>query len=236
MWHLYILMSMLAAGITLKLVHPLIGKGRLKHDGAITQDDRRLALILVLVMPLLSLPLYLGLGRPDMPGAPAIFAGFADQNAQHTSLLAERPLRILIEKNPNDVGALISLALVNQRIARYDDAEAFFQRALMAAEKAGDWRLRPAANMMGEMQVEAAGGIVTEKAHDTFLYVQKLHPENPIARYYIGLWKYQQGQVQEALDDWVALINEGPPNIHWKARVRDGIAMARADLRRHKDK
>lgn len=231
MWGLYVLMSIMAAGVTIKLMMPLLGKGRRRSEGAVTADDRKLARLMMVLIPLVSLGLYLLSGRPDLKGAPAVFLRLREMSDEHTSLLAERPLHILIEQNPEDVGALVSLAMVNQKIQHYEDAIGFYKRAVEFAEKQKDWRLRPIANMMGETQVEAANGIVTDDAYQTFLYVLTLHAESPIARYYIALWKEQHGRTDEAMAEWIALINEGPPNIYWKKRVRDSIAATRAKIR-----
>lgn len=231
MWGLYILMSIMAAGVTIKLMMPLLGKGRRRSEGAVTVEDRQMARLMMLLIPLVSLGLYLLSGRPDLQGAPAVFLRLREISDEHTSLLAERPLSILIEKNPEDVGALVSLAIVNQKIKHHEDAIGFYKRAVEFAEKQGDWRLRPIANMLGEAQVEAAQGVVTDDAYQTFLYVLTLHPESPIARYYIALWKAQHGNTDAAMNEWIALINEGPPNIHWKKRVRDSISETRAKLR-----
>lgn len=231
MWGLYVLMSIMAAGVTIKLMMPLLGKGRRRSEGAVTADDRKLARLMMLLIPLVSLGLYLLSGRPDLKGAPAVFLRLREMGDEHTSLLAERPLRILIEQNPEDVGALVSLGLVNQQIKHYEDSVGFFKRAVEFAEKQNDWRLRLIANMLGQAQVEGANGVVTDDAYQTFLYVQTIQPDSPIARYYIALWKDQHGRTDEAMAEWIALINEGPPNIYWKKRVRDSIAETRAKMR-----
>ena len=234
MWGLYILMSIMAAGVTIKLMMPLLGKGRRRSEGTITADDRKLARLIMMLIPLVSLGLYLLSGRPDLKGSPAVFLRLREIPDEHISLLAERPLRILIEQNPEDVGALVSLAIVNQKIQHYEDAIGFYKRAVEFAAKQSDWRLRPVANMLGEVQVEAAKGIVTDDAYQTFLYVLTLHAESPIARYYIALWKEQNGKTDEAMNEWIALLNEGPPNIYWKKRVRDSITATRVKLRAEK--
>ena len=93
MWHLYIIASMLAAGVVIKLMLALAGKGRHRHGGAVTAADRKLGLALAAVIPIATLCLYLPLGRPDLPGSPAIFNNPGEMWSRQQALLRTRARR-----------------------------------------------------------------------------------------------------------------------------------------------
>lgn len=230
MWHLYIFMSLLAAGIVLKVVHPLIGRGRLRHGDAVTKGDYRFLAVLTAALPVFSLGLYLFLGEPDLQGRPATLEQYQELAQRHMSLLAQRPFMTLVKKNPHDIGALESLAHINYRLKNYKEAVSFYKQAVEEARKQDDFRQRLLANVMGEVQVEANSGIVGADAVETFNYVLALHPDNPIARYYLALRKAQDGKYQEAIDEWTALLEGGYPEIYWKQRVREKIAETKKKL------
>lgn len=232
MWHLYFFMSILTAGIVLKLVHPLMGRGVHRHLDAVTRNDRRFVYVLVAVLPVAALALYLWAGRPDMRGAPVYVTNYMELGDRHYSMLAKRPLEILLEQNGEDAGALISLAQINYNLKNYEDAARYFGAALEIAKRTGDWRTRPLATALGESQVEMAGGTVTPEAKETFDFILTMHPENPLARHYLALYKAQAGDLETAVAEWSRLLNEGPSSEpYWKVRVRQNLARAREELR-----
>lgn len=230
MWSLYIFMSALAAGVVLKLVHPLMGKGRFRQEGPTTKGDARLVYGLVAAVPTASLFLYLTVGSPELRGQQAVFRDLAEQDQRHFSLLAEKPVEVLVTKNPHDIGALTALAEINLRLERYKEAASFFGRAREEAAAVQDWRERLIAVAEGEAQVAANGGRVGEDAAKTFLYILKLHPGNPFARFYLAQRKAEQGDADAAIAELTTLLNEGAPEKFWKQRVREKIA----ELRRAK--
>lgn len=230
MWSLYIFMSVLAAGVVLKLVHPLMGKGRFRQAGPVTKGDARLVYGLVATVPTASLFLYLMTGSPELRGQQAAFYDLAEQDKRHFSLLAEKPVETLVTKNPHDIGALTALAEINLRLGRSGEAARFFGRAREEAAAQGDWRERLIAVAEGEAQVAANGGQVGEDAAKTFSHVLTLHPENPFARFYLAQRKAEQGDVDTAIAELTALLNEGAPEKFWKQKVREKIA----ELRRAK--
>ena len=145
MWHLYIFMGALTAGIVLKIVHPLLGRGRHRHSDAQTKADRYLAGGLVFFLPLVSLGVYLALGSPDMKGAAVLMT--RDRSVwqavgdHHAALLAVRPMQRLVEGNPQDIGALMTLGQINHRLKKYDAAILYFRRALEVAQTEEGWQI-----------------------------------------------------------------------------------------------
>jgi len=75
----------------------------------------------------------------------------------------------------------------------------------------------------GEALVAIANKRVTQEAKAHFDAAVKLDPNEPRARYFLALWKAQNGKEQEALDDLVALSNQGPGDAPWQDDVRRDI-------------
>ena len=223
MWALYFFMAVLVAGVTFKLVHPLVRGGK---------REKAAAVIMIAMMPVLSIAAYLFLGRPDVPAHFAVYRDLAELDMRHAALLAEKPYSVLLNENPEDIGALVSLANINLRLGKPEEAAQFFARAVEVARKTDDTLLRVYAVAQGEAMVAARGGIVDAETRAVFEYVRTLYPQSPIARYYLALAKAQGGDRQTAISEWSALLTEGAPNAHWKKRIRNALAAARAEERK----
>lgn len=232
MWTLYLLMSFLAAGVVIKTVHPLLGRGRFRQGGVVSRADRHLAAGLMFVVPVVSLGLYLSAGQPDMKGQQAVFYNLEDLSKRHLSLLAQRPMTILLEQDPNDLGALRTLGKIHTDLGNHAEAVKFFGHAVRSAVAQQDPFLRLYVVALGEAQIAANNGKVGDDALETFHFVRTIYPESPLARHYIALRKKQDGDVEGAVQDWLVLLNEGPTRAYWKAYVRSALKDARTQLRR----
>ena len=234
MWGLYIIMALLAAGTCTKLLQPLLAG----HSHG-TARDRKTLYTAVCLVPVAALCLYLFLGRPDLPGAPAIFGGISDPAtlvqglddlmARQQALLMRHPAQVLLEENPEELDAIVQLASVYVKLHDYKNAIKFYKQAVIIAEKTNDPFLRIYAQTLGQLQVEGDGGNVNDTAIGTFNFVLTLQSDNPFARYYLSLAKYQHGDVAGAINGWQSLLSEGPPGAFWKDMVRTSLAKAQAE-------
>jgi len=82
----------------------------------------------------------------------------------------------------------------------------------------------------GEALVGIAGDKVTPEAKGYFTKALSLDPSEPRARYFMGLWKAQNGQEKQALEDWIALSNDGPGDAPWQGDVHRRIGEVSAKL------
>lgn len=229
MWHLYVVISMLAAGTVMKIIAPLLGRGRFRHTGDdVTKSGRRLAAVLACIVPLTALSLYLLVGRPDLPGTPAIFSDPGALATRQDALLAKRPFEILLSENPNNIGAVVKLADINQRLGKFAEAAKFMKRAVMLAQQQRDVFLRLYAENLGRLQVLSNNGHVGPDALGTFDYVRSLETSDPIARYYQALAKAQAGDTDAAVDEWNDLLSQGATGAYWKEYVRQAISVTKA--------
>lgn len=231
MWGFYIIASALTAGVVIKIMMTLANRGRFRHAGAPAGIDKQLSTVLAVILPLGALAVYLPLGRPDLPSSPAIFSNIEETYLRQEALMKARPYQILVEQNPDDLGALLQLATINFRTGDFRQSVQFYKRAVVQAQKTDNPLLRVYAVSLGEVQVLASNGTVGEDAAGTFEYVLTLYPESPIARYYLALAKAQHGDPATAISEWEALLGEGAPRAYWKVQVRDAIGKARAQLR-----
>ena len=231
MWHFYLVASALTAGVVIKIMLTLANRGRFTHGEKPTEGDKKLSFVLSALLPLGALLVYLPLGRPDLPSEPAIFANFEETMLRQQALMKERPFQVLVEQNPDDMAALLQLAMINFRTGDFRESVKFYKRAVLQAQKRDDALLRVYAVSMGEVQVLASNGVVGDDAIGTFEYVRTLYQDSPIARYYLALAKAQRGHPAEAIAEWETLLAEGPPRAYWKAQVRDAMAKARVDMK-----
>lgn len=231
MWHLYIVASVLAAGVVVKLVATLKDRGRHRHGGSVTVHDHRLSVFLCLFVPLSALALYLYLGRPDLQGSPALFIEPEKAIQRQQSLLIKRPFQVLLEQNPDNISALVQLAVINVRLGKYDEAVKFYKRAVIVAQETDDVMLRVYVVALGEVQVMASSGRVDADAIGTFSYARTLYPQSPVARYYLALSMAQSGENRKAIEEWEKLLSDGSPGAYWKEQVRNEMAKARTKLK-----
>ncbi len=82
----------------------------------------------------------------------------------------------------------------------------------------------------GEALTGIAGGTVPADAKAEFDKAHAIDPKEPRARYFIAMWQSQHGEKQQALDQWIALANDGPGDATWQADLHNQITKLAADL------
>lgn len=225
MWGLYILMALLSASIVIKLAYPLR-----QTLPALRPRDQRLALGVVVVLPLLALVAYHGLGRPELHSSMAVFDSYQDIDARRTAALAMQPMARLLTENAEDIGALISMGQINYRLTKYDAAVPYFEKALLLAGRDGDWRERIIANVLTETLMRQSGGVVNEEVRRTVAHILRLHPKSPIGLHYHAMDLAQQNQHAEAIAIWRQLLSDGQPRDYWKQDVRTELIKSQRAL------
>ena len=192
----------------------------------------RLALAAVaVVVPAGALGLYLHLGSPDTPGhpfaerapAPAVAAGSTPPMGDMDQAVAGLTARL--ERQPDDMDGWILLARSYMNLGRMADAVDAFRRAMVLSNHRTD-----VAGNYAEALVISEGNTVTAEARSIFEAIRAADPQDPKARFYIGLGKTQQGDVAGALQDWVDLERLSPADAPWLASVRRQITLAAEHL------
>ena len=127
--------------------------------------------------------------------------------------LAER-----LRDEPDDVDGWLMLARSYNVLGEFDSSADAYRRAASLA--ADDVEVQLA---YGEALVVANNDRVTAEARTVFETVLERLPDEPRARYYMGLAAMQGGKHQTALEIWTALEAESPEGAPWLSALRANI-------------
>lgn len=182
------------------------------------RSSRFLAVLVMLVVPLLSLGLYLDLGSPDLPDVP-----FAPRVAGPADELSLDALVLKVEQHlksqPADLRGWEVLAPAYIRQGNFSAAANAWSRAILLG---GETAARLAAR--GEAEVLAANGVVTPAARDDFARAVEKDAHEPRAQFYLGIADVQNNRKDEAAKRWKKLLASAPKDAPWRASVEAELA------------
>lgn len=173
----------------------------------------------VLAVPVVAWGLYASLGSPTLPGQPlsARLQNPADSSLEELVARAEGHLA----SNPEDGRGWEVLAPIYLRSGRSADAVTAYRNAIRLIGENPD-RLAG----LGEALAEAAGGLVTAEARDTFNKAVAADPIDPRPRFYLATALAQEGRLKEAAAAWQAMLAGLPADSPWRGAVQEAIAEA----------
>lgn len=182
-------------------------------------SSRRLVVAAVMVVvPALSLGLYLALGSPDLPDEP-----FEPRMSVPVDQLPLAALVLKVEQHlkedPSDLRGWEVLAPSYIRQGRYAEAASAWGRAIALG---GETAARFAAK--GEAEAMAANGLVTPVARDDFARAEKLDPREPRAQFYLGIAEVEDGKKEAASRRWQTLLASAPKDAPWRSAVEGELA------------
>ena len=199
---------------------------RLGQTGTSILTPRNISISLL--VPALSLVIYLGIGNPQSPDRPfasrsaeitAAKAG-ARQN-QNAAATALRDAIKATEASPNDVEAWLLLA---QAAANVNDNETEIRALRTAIDiTKGDIAIT---SMLAEALSRAADGQVTIPARALIKTVLEADPAEPRALFLAGLAAFQDGDYAIAIGQWQALLAVSNPDAPWVTLVRENMQRA----------
>jgi cytochrome c-type biogenesis protein CcmH len=183
---------------------------------------RRFAALLVLMgLPVLSIPVYLKIGRPGMPDQP--IASRMEPDGEQGMTESLRRIEQHLAANPNDARGFEVVAPAYMRLGRFDDA-AFAVRRVIAISGETAERL---ANL-GEALSAARNGVVDQEAKAAFRRAIELEPGFAKARFYLALATEQDGDEQGAVKQLLEL-SAALPEGAGKMRVESELDRFRAE-------
>ncbi len=191
------------------------------------RQGRATAIALGVAVPAMAAVLYLAMGSPFLPGAPfaardaarAMATGQASK-VQFEALTARLAKRL--ETSPDELEGWRMLARSYKTLEHFDDAAKAYRRAIaLVKDKPKLSAFLSAAH--GEVLVMAAGGMVTPKARAAFTQAVAKDAANPMARYYLGLALFQEGNTSAALVIWIKLARAAPADAPWLGPLRQRI-------------
>ncbi len=188
------------------------------------ERNRLVAAVLIAIgVPAIAFPLYAYVGQPQMPDEPLASRNPARLASSDIEAAVAGVEAHLIAK-PDDGKGWAVIAPVYMRLERYDDAAHAYSEALRLLGEDGARRAG-----YGEALVAAAGGVVTDKAHEAFEKALADEPGLPQARFYLALGAEQDGKKDEAIREYEALIGQSPPGAHWLMIVKSRLAALKGE-------
>ena len=185
------------------------------------------ALGLVAVVAVCATALYALMGHPELTSStvasatgPAQAAAGPDAQAQHpmgdvSTMIAGLEGRL--QQNPNDAQGWQMLGWSYMRTNRPADAAKAYGHAVSLDPGNAEYL-----SAEGEAMVQSEGK-VSDDAAGIFRRAQKADANDPRARYFLAIYRDQQGDHQGAMNDFIALLKSAPPDAPWAAQVRNYV-------------
>lgn len=175
------------------------------------------------------------MARPELPpvvasgaGTPAVNAieqlaaltrgqSFADQSQSGLGSVDEMIERLVqrLQRDPRDPEGWRMLGWSYFATDQFSDAAEAYAKAIELSPTVASLR-----SFRGEALVSAANGVVTSEARKSFEEALRLDSKDPRARFFAALAKAQSGDESSALDDWIAVLNDGDPRDPWMSDLR----------------
>jgi cytochrome c-type biogenesis protein CcmH len=180
-----------------------------------------IAIGLSAVVALAATGLYATMGRPELTDSAAAPPPPPQQTAAApahpigdvSTMVAQ--LEAQLQQSPGNAEGWRMLGWSYMHLKRPADAAKAYAKAAALAPGNGDYL-----SAEGEAQTLAAGGQVNGDALRTFKAALAAAPDDPRARYYLGVAKDQSGDHKGAMEDWIALLKSAPADAPWAAEVR----------------
>jgi cytochrome c-type biogenesis protein CcmH len=179
---------------------------------------RAVALAALVLLPLGAGGLYLALGSPGLPGAPAAARVITPQDGQSIANLV-RQVEAHLDRNPEDGRGWEVLAPVYMRVGRFEDAVKARRNALGLNGANAERE-----TALGEALVAAANGVVTAEAKAAFERALAHDARDVKGRYFLGLAAEQDGKREDAAAIWRAMLADAPSDAPWADFVRAAVA------------
>jgi cytochrome c-type biogenesis protein CcmH len=187
-------------------------------------SDRAAILIVGVVLPLLSLGLYLTYGSPRLPDQPLAARLDDPVNERNIDALVAR-VEARLRAHPEEGEGWSAIAPVYLRAGRYGDAAEAYARAVKL--------LGPSPKLLsgqGQALVLANNGLVTKEAREVLEDALKRDGTLLEPRILIAIAKEQDGQFKEAVEDWRALLATAQEDEPWRAMAEKRLQAAEAHL------
>ncbi len=180
--------------------------------------SHRLTLAMAVILPLAGFGFYLMLGAPHLPSQSAM-ERLAEERKHTTPEIQKLEAKVAAE--PSDPQGWIDLARAYFDIERAKDAADSFAKAMALGRNEPD-----VLRQYAHAAIMAQQGRVAADAQAALRRVLAADPTDPIARFFLGLARAQNQDVEGALTDWLALERDLPPEAPLRAMVTDNIDKA----------
>ena len=177
---------------------------------------------------ILSVAIYLGLGRPDLNDQPLAerseMRATAEkelEDKQNAALKAFNQAKTRVEKNPESLSAQFMLAATASQIGSIEDEVNALEKSLSLS--GGDARIK---SQLAEALTRQADGQVTKAASSLISQALQTNPEDIRALYLRGLESFQKGEMGDAILAWQSTATLILPDSPLADTLRSDIAKA----------
>lgn len=194
--------------------------------------DAQIPAIIKITFPvfvlILSVAIYLGLGRPDLNDQPLAerseIRATAEkelEDKQKAALKAFNQAKARVEKNPESLSAQFMLAATASQIGSIEDEVNALEKSLSLS--GGDARIK---SQLAEALTRQADGQVTKAASSLISQALQTNPEDIRALYLRGLESFQKGEMGDAILAWQSTATLILPDSPLADTLRSDIAKA----------
>jgi cytochrome c-type biogenesis protein CcmH len=179
-----------------------------------------------------SVNLYNMMGSPDMPSVVSQPAAPAAQQAEAPAAAPQAAsnspgqvdamvakLQARLASNPNDAEGWRMLGWSQFNLQHYPESADAYAKALALDPTNTDYK-----SAYAESLVQMTQGIVTPKAQALIAEVLAKQPKDSRGRFYDALAHEQSGDQTGALDRWLSLLADSPPDAGWRDDVKQRIS------------
>jgi cytochrome c-type biogenesis protein CcmH len=152
----------------------------------------------------------------ETPAVPAASANAANTPGQVDDMIAKLTARL--QSNPADAEGWRMLGWSQFNLQHYPESVEAYAKALAIDPANVEYK-----SAYAESIVQAAQGIVTPKAQALIAEVLAKEPKDSRGRFYDALSHEQSGDQNGALDRWLTLLADTPPDAGWRDDVKQRI-------------
>lgn len=195
---------------------PLLAKAP-KEKGKKGPDGRKIFGGLAVFVVLFSVGIYFGVGRQDLVQTPDIPENLKDNLFAQEGVGQLPPIDIMVEQlkerlqeDPNDVEGWALLGQSFMILNRFDEAADVYQKAIVITPENADLH-----SALGEALTLAGDGFISKAAAFSFQNALSRDPGEPISRFYMGDYAFQEGDINLAYERWLEVYEDIPPETPW---------------------
>lgn len=187
----------------------------------------QMAVALAILVPAVSVGLYLFLGAPGIPDQPiaerAVLPGETPVPQEILDFIVEQEAQLAV--TPEDGEAWLLLGRAYMFSERYRESADAFTRAIGLGVDDADTQME-----MVEALFNVTGGFITPVAESAIEAALADDPEHAGARFYQGVTHSQAGRTQQAFDTWLSLAADTPADAPWLPFLVQALETAADEL------
>lgn len=199
---------------------PVVASPRLSPN----RNFLSLGLGLALVVTIPAIALYASVGRPDLAAVEARAAAATQAPETANSSPADsmaamiKQLQGKVRQNPQDADTWQTLGWAYMHLRQPSAAVDAYKHAVALAPDNAESR-----SALAEATIQSGSGKISSATQADLKKVVAINPADARARFYLALYKDQQGDHKGAIADWIALLKSASTDAAWAPEVRQVV-------------